>query len=95
MSTRKFELLYVQDLDGSLWLAYDPKHTIYKKLDRGQWMAENATWIRIDPETKESETEIDLLSKFIDLSNIPEPSWNDSEPISIFVTLTVNGYGIY
>ena len=90
--TTRLELLYVKEKDGSLWLVRDREHDIYKDEKEGKWFTQcDGVWIRIDPDTHTPISAHQLIpASSIDLTSIPEPSWEDEKPMSIFVTLTTS-----
>lgn len=90
--TTRFELLYVKEKDGSLWLVRDRGNNIYKDKKEGKWLTQyDGIWIRLDSNTHEPLADHQLIPvDSIDLTSIPEPSWEDEKPMSIFVTLTTS-----
>lgn len=88
----RLELLYVKEKDGSLWLVRDRGHNIYKDEKEGKWFTRcDGSWVRVDPDTHEPLDGFQLIPvSSVDLSSIPEPSWEDEKPMSIFVTLTTS-----
>jgi len=89
--TTRFELLYVKEKDGSLWLVRDVEHNIYKDEEEGKWYTQyGGVWVGVFPDTHTLEDNQLIPTDFVDLSGIPEPSWEDEKPMSIFVTLTTS-----
>lgn len=90
--TTRIELLYVKERDGCLWLVRDRGHNIYKDEKEGKWFTlYDGIWIKLDPDTHEPSDGHQLIPvDSIDLASIPEPSWEDEKPMSIFVTLTAS-----
>ena len=90
--TIRFELLYVKEKDGSLWLVRDRGNNIYKDEKEGKWFTQcDGVWIRLDSDTHEPLDGYQLIPVgSIDLTSIPEPSWEDEKPMSIFITLTTS-----
>jgi len=88
----RFELLYVKEKDGSLWLVRDRGNNIYKDKEEGKWFTQcDGVWIQLDPDTHKPLDGHQLIPvDSIDLSSIPEPSWEDEKPMSIFVSLTTS-----
>jgi len=85
---------YVRDEDGSLWITNDS--TLHKEEHR--WMSTSPTkWRKISKNHKVLINATDLFDSFIsdlDLSDMPEPSWSDSEPIvvNIKIDYSINYY---
>lgn len=86
------EWCYVKDKNGILWLRRVPSEHVYKTSTEWQTRVVLAEpWIRISPTTHKpiiGSSYSHFLAEFVDLSNIPEPNWEDERPIVVLINLT-------
>lgn len=72
-------IFYVKDHNGDLALVFSPTGDPPYK-DKVEWMSNNgSSWLYLNLNNVINKTWLPLL----DLSNIPEPSWEDEYPMEI------------
>lgn len=86
---------YTKDKNGELYVINTKPENLYKK--DNAWMSSGFdNWIRVHPYTHKPviTNENDYYASLLDLSNIPEPSWEDEKPMIIIqkVESSINYY---
>lgn len=95
MATTRSEWSYVKNLDGSLSIIDTTPDNVVRN-SSGGWKYKEGyhSWLPIDNKThKLREDPIGRigLNKYLDLSDIPEPTY-DGDPILVIVTVSTNYY---
>lgn len=95
MATTRTEWSYVKNLDGSLSIVDTTPDNVVRSSSGGwKYKEGNHTWICIDNKTHKPERDFIFgkgLHSYLDLSDIPEPSY-EGDPILIVVTISTNYY---
>ena len=95
MATTRTEWSYVKNRDGSLSIIDTTPDNVVRNSSGGWTYKEgHHTWIPISNETHKPREELMCrigLNKYLDLSDIPEPSY-DGDPILVIVTVFTNYY---
>ena len=86
------EWCYIKDKNGSLWLRRISPDLVYKSdLEWKTKVTIVEPWVKISPTTHKpiiAGAYSHFLTEFVDLSNIPEPNWEDEKPIVVLINLT-------
>ena len=95
MATTRAAWSYVKNIDGSLSIVDTTPDNVIRNSGGGWKYKEGQyTWIPIDPKTHKPKAESIYkvgLHKSLDLSDIPEPTY-DGDPILVIVTVSTNYY---
>ena len=91
MKTIRSELCYVKDSYGICWLTDTPPNKLVK--NAVTWFSGDTdkeyNWYKvIDGDTVICKTDNPL--QYVDLTNIPEPNWEDRDPMIIAITMEIS-----
>lgn len=89
-NTTQTAWLYCKDEDGSLWVINEEEKNVYKDVDSGRWRTRGRSgWIRVHDKTHKllgSNPYEYYINQQLDLSAVPEPSWEDEHPIVVILS---------
>lgn len=94
MATLQSEWSYVKNKSGSLYIIDTTPDNIVRHGSGWKYKSGQHEWISINKSTHKPEgysSAYGVLANLIDLSNIPEPSY-DGDPILIVITVSTNYY---
>lgn len=89
--TAQAEWSYVKTKHGTLAIVDTTSDNITRTSGDWRFIKGNHNWLKIDPKTHTPETSCGYNVSFIDLSDVPEPTW-EGGPISIILTASVKYY---